>query len=120
MVKREILKYVLLSIVTCGIYFLVVSYKQLTELEAEGATLKIPAWAVVLLLLFVTPAGGALLGYVGDDAINQVREKRGLPRVDNMILWLVIGIFLDIVTGALLQDSMNKLIDGNKDQGAAN
>ena len=112
MKKRSIATYVILSLVTCGIYLIVVNYKQMTELEIEGATLKLPAWAVLLLNLFVTSAGGALFGFACDDAINQIREKRGFKKEDNLVLWIVFGILFPIVTGALVQDAMNKLIDG--------
>lgn len=112
MKKRSIAAYVILSLVTCGIYLIVVNYKQMTELEIEGATLKLPAWAVLLLNLFVTSAGGALFGFACDDAINQIREKRGFKKEDNLVLWIVFGILFPIVTGALVQDAMNKLIDG--------
>ena len=112
MKKRSIATYVILSLVTCGIYLIVVNYKQMTELEIEGANLKLPAWAVLLLNLFVTSAGGALFGFACDDAINQIREKRGFKKEDNLVLWIVFGILFPIVTGALVQDAMNKLIDG--------
>ena len=112
MKKRSIATYVILSLVTCGIYLIVVNYKQMTELEIEGATLKLPAWAVLLLNLFVTSAGGALFGFACDDAINQIREKRGFKKEDNLVLWIVFGILFPIVTGALVQDAVNKLIDG--------
>ena len=112
MKKRSIATYVILSIITCGIYLIVVNYKQMTELEIEGANLKLPAWAVLLLNLFVTAAGGALFGFACDDAINQIREKRGFKKEDNLVLWIVFGILFPIVTGALVQDAVNKLIDG--------
>ena len=112
MKKRSIATYVILSIITCGIYLIVVNYKQMTELEIEGANLKIPAWAVLLLNLFVSAAGGALFGFACDDAINQIREKRGFKKEDNLVLWIIFGILLPIVTGALVQDAVNKLIDG--------
>ena len=112
MKKRSIAAYVILSLVTCGIYLIVVNYKQMTELEIEGATLKLPAWAVLLLNLCVTAAGGALFGFACDDAINQLRDKKGFKKEDNLVLWIVFGILFPIVTGALVQDAMNKLIDG--------
>lgn len=112
MKKRSIASYVIFTILTCGIYLIVVNYKQMTELEIEGASLKIPAWAVLLLNIFVTSAGGALFGFACDDAVNQIRERRGFKREDNLVLWIVFGILFPVVTGALVQDAMNKLIDG--------
>jgi hypothetical protein len=112
MKKRSIAAYVILSLVTCGIYLIVVNYKQMTELEIEGANLKLPAWAVLLLNIFVTPAGGALFGFACDDALNQIREKRGLKKEDNLVLLIIFGILLPVVSGALVQDAVNKIIDG--------
>jgi hypothetical protein len=112
MKKRSIATYVILSIITCDIYRIVVNYKQMTELEIEGANLKLPAWAVLLLNLFVTPAGGALFGFACDDALNQIREKRGLKKEDNLVLLIIFGILLPVVSGALVQDAVNKIIDG--------
>ena len=60
----------------------------------------------------VDGAGGALFGFACDDAINQIREKRGFKKEDNLVLWIVFGILFPLVTGALVQDAMNKLIDG--------
>jgi hypothetical protein len=112
MKKRSIATYVILSIITCDIYRIVVNYKQMTELEIEGANLKLPAWAVLLLNIFVTPAGGALFGFACDDALNQIREKRGLKKEDNLVLLIIFGILLPVVSGALVQDAVNKMIDG--------
>jgi hypothetical protein len=84
----------------------------MTELEIEGANLKLPAWAVLLLNIFVTPAGGALFGFACDDALNQIREKRGLKKEDNLVLLIIFGILLPVVSGALVQDAVNKIIDG--------
>ncbi len=115
MQKRDIATYVILSIITCGIYYLVVTYQQLESLAKEGATPKIPAWAVILchlITLGVVSAGGALLGFTANDSMNQVRANRGLPVTDNMVLWTVLGAFIPVVTGALLQDTINKTLDG--------
>ena len=114
MQKRDIAVYIILSLVTCGIYFIVVSYLQLKEMEDKGITLKVPSWAVLLLNIFVSAAGGALLGYAADDGLNQLREQKGLPKEDNMILWIVLGIFFPVITGALVQNSTNKLVDAGK------
>lgn len=111
MKKRSIVSYILLSIITCGIYFLVVSYQQVNEIESEGAPSKIPAIVILLLNLFVSAAGGALLGYAANDGLNALREKRGMPTEDNLVLWVILGVLFPLITGALIQDSMNKMID---------
>lgn len=114
MQKRSVATVVILSIITCGIYTAVVSYMILNDMEREGAKSKVPAWAVLLLMLlgFTSSVGGALLGYVADDSLNQLREARGQSREDNMVLWLVLGIFFPVITLALIQNSINNTLDG--------
>ncbi len=109
MKNRSVVSIILLSIITFGIYSIVLSYLQLKEMEDEGVEPKIPAVAVVLLMIFVSCAGGALLGYAANENLNQIRARRGLPAQDNMVLWLVIGIFIPMVTEALIADNINKM-----------
>ena len=45
-------------------------------------------------------------------AIAEEIKKRGFKKEDNLVLWIVFGIPFPIVTGVLVQDAMNKLIDG--------
>ncbi len=111
MQKRSVATVVILSIITCGIYTVVVSYMIMNDMEREGAKAKIPAWAILLLLLLTSSVGGALLGYAADDGLNQIREARGQSREDNMVLWLVLGIFFPMITLALIQNSINHMLD---------
>lgn len=114
MKKRSIAGYIVLSIITCGIYHIVVSYLMLADMEKEGITSKIPSWAV-LLLHFVNigvSVGGATLGYAASENLKQIRAARGLPAEDNMVLWLVLGLFFPMITGALIQHSVNQMLDG--------
>ena len=114
MKKRSIVEYVILSIITCGIYHIIVSYMILADMEKNGATPKLPSWAV-LLLHFVNVGvsiGGATLGYAASENLKQIRAARGLPPEDNMILWVVLGLFFPLVTGALVQHSVNQMLEG--------
>jgi amino acid permease len=111
MQKRSIVTMIILSIITCGIYTIVMSYVILNEMEKEGAKPSISPAIVLLLMIFIYPAGGALLGYTGNDALNQVRGQWGLRELDNSVAWLVLGIFFPLITLALIQNSVNQTLD---------
>ena len=117
MQKRSVATVVILSIITCGIYTIVMSYIIINEMEREGAKPAVPSVVVLLLMIFAGSVGGALLGYAGNDALNQVRRQWGLPEQDNLVLWLVLGIFFPLITLALIQNSVNYTLDEKASSG---
>lgn len=119
MQKRSVATVVILSIITCGIYTIVMSYIIINEMEREGAKPAVPSVVVLLLMLLAGSVGGALLGYAGNDALNQVRRQWGLPEQDNLVLWLVLGIFFPLITLALIQNSVNYTLDEKASSGGS-
>ena len=117
MQKRSVATVVILSIITCGIYTIVMSYIIINEMEREGAKPAVPSVVVLLLMIFAGSVGGALLGYAGNDALNQIRRQWGLPEQDNLVLWLVLGIFFPLITLALIQNSVNYTLDEKASSG---
>lgn len=109
MKKRSVAAVVILNIITCGIYGVYWAYVMCRDLQQESGVSKIPPVATTLLLLFVSPAGGALLGYDCNETVNAVKEQRGVPKADNLILWLLLGVFIPVVTMALVQYEVNNL-----------
>lgn len=109
--KRSVASVVVLSIITCGIYSVWWTYVTCRDLQAKSGVSKIPPVVTTLLMLFVSAAGGALLGYDCNESINGLKEKNGLPKQDNMILWLLFGVFIPVVTVALIQNEINQLPD---------
>lgn len=107
--KRSVASVVILNIITCGIYGFWWTYVTLTALQAEGKITSLPPIATVLLLIFVSSAGGALLGYDADANINEIKKERGLNTTDNKILWIVLGVLIPVVTMALVQNEINGL-----------
>ncbi len=111
MQKRSVAAVVILNIITCGIYGAYWGYVMSRDLQKETGVSKIPPVAICLLLVCVSAAGGALLGYDCNETVNALRAKKGLPAVDNMILWLLLGVLIPLVTMALVQHEVNGLLD---------
>ena len=118
--KRSIAAVIIFSIITCGIYMIYWTFVTCDALQREGGKTAIPPILTTLLMLFVTPVGGALLGLDADDNINSIKAQRGLPVIDNKILWVVLGVLIPIVTMALVQYEINLLIDNPQNFQAPN
>ncbi len=106
--KRNLVTLILLSIITCGIYGIIVMYQMIDEMEKQGAAPVLPAIGIVLLSLFVGPVGGALFGYSANQQINKIKENEGRETTDNMILWTVLGVIYPIIALILVQNEINK------------
>lgn len=109
MKKRSVAAVVILSIITCGIYSVYWTYVVCDELQKETGVSKIPPILTTLLMLFVSAAGGALVGYDCNETINTYKAARGVPQKDNSVLWIVLGVLIPIVTVALIQNEINNL-----------
>ena len=110
--KRSIGMFILLSIVTCGIYLLIWYWHTMAELYRAGGksigNLE-PTIQFILLFFYV---GGVFFAINADDNLNAVREQRGLPRQDNKVLYLVLEVLgLGLITCALVQSEMNRLAE---------
>ncbi|MBQ8356947.1 MAG: DUF4234 domain-containing protein [Clostridia bacterium] len=109
--KRSVASVIVFSILTCGIYMLWWTYVTCTALQQQGHKTSIPPVLTVLLMLFVSGVGGALLGIDADDNINAIKAMHGMPLTDNKILWIILGIIIPIVSVALIQSEINNMID---------
>lgn len=109
MKKRSIAAVVILYLITCGIYGVYWTYVVCTDLQKESGVSKIPPVGTTLLMLFVSAVGGALLGWDCNETINVIKERRGLPKTDNSVLWIVLGVLLPVVTVALVQNEINQM-----------
>ncbi len=108
--KRSVVSVVVLTIITCGIYGVWWTYVTLTALQQNGQNKSIPPVLTTILMLFVSVAGGALLGYDADVNVNEIKKARGLPTADNKVLWIVLGALIPVVTIALVQNEINGLV----------
>ena len=111
MKKRSIAAVVVLTIITCGIYGAYWSYVVCEDLQKESGVSRIPPILTLLLFLFFSSAGGALLGLDCNATINEIKTKRGLPTTDNNLLWIILGVFIPVVTIALAQSEINNLVE---------
>ncbi len=115
MKKRSVAAVIILSIITCGIYMIYWTYVTCESLQKESGISKLPPILIMLLMLFVSPAGGALLGWDCNETVNIIKTKKGLPTKDNSVLWIVLGAIIGIVTVGLVQYEVNQLLDAPTD-----
>ena len=112
MKNRSIATLILLTLVTCGIYGLYYTYVSAQELENEiGEQLKFSPVILVVLCLCLGVVGYVLYGMTMNEALNKVREKKGLPAVDNQVIYMVLGFVFPLILLVLVQNEINKLTD---------
>ena len=109
--KRSVVSVVIFSILTFGIYTVWWTHVTCNALQREGHQVAIPPVLTALMMLFYSSIGGVLLAIDADDNINAIKRMRGLPEASNKVLWLVVGIFVPIVTVALVQNEINTVLD---------
>jgi len=108
--ERNIALYVILSIVTCGIWGLVWFFQiggDIGRLRGDGK----PSALIDLVLAIVTCGiWGIILGYTWGDKLNEGLRNAGQPANENLpILTLVLGIFgLQLISFVLWQVELNK------------
>jgi len=111
--KRSLGMYIVLSIITCGlfsIYWFIVATDDLkiAANDYEGST------GGVAYLLTVITCGiyGYFWAYKMGERLDIAKSMRGMPTGSSNILFLILQIFgLMIVNLALIQDSLNKFAD---------
>lgn len=105
--KRDIVKCVILSIVTCGIYGII----WIIKLAKDAVSVKDendPATVETILMLFFPFIGF----YMCEKKFAEGCAAKGIPHTDNSILYLVLGLVgLGIVDYCLMQSDLNKLVD---------
>ena len=107
--NRSIALVIILSLVTCGIYGWYWIYQSLNEMEQEtGKTDGMNSTVVLILAILFPPVGYLLYGISANDQLNAVRAMRGVPEVDNKVLYMVLGFVIPIVLVVLVQNEINK------------
>lgn len=117
--KKNIAVYIILSIVTCGIfgmYWLVVLNNDCNTVanEPNGTS-----GGIVLLLTIVTCGiYGIYWCYKMGQNLDIAYQNRGMAPSNKSIILLVLAIFgLAIVSYAIIQDDVNKIIDIDSNNG---
>lgn len=114
MEKRDLVKMVLLTVITCGIYGLVWMYNignDIAALRGDGQ----PKPLTDLLLSMVTCGVWYLyVSYQWAKLLNEVQAQRGKRVDDNFpLLCLILTVFsVGIVNQALMQHMLNEMADG--------
>lgn len=102
--KRDIVKCIILSIITCGIYAIVWAVK----LAKDGVKIKDvndDGLLEVILAIFIPFLGFYLI----EKKFAEGCVAQGIPHEDNSVLYLIIGLFMPIIDYCLLQNELNKL-----------
>ncbi|MBQ6103637.1 MAG: DUF4234 domain-containing protein [Kiritimatiellae bacterium] len=113
MQKRNIVLYIVLSFVTCGLfgfYWFYVLNEDTNKVSGHPEALN---GALVILLTLVTCGIYALVWmYNMGSRIDEAKAKRGQPGGNSATLYLVLAIFgLAFVSEILLQSELNKLAE---------
>ncbi len=107
--NRNLVKCILLSIVTCGIYGIIWIVKAVGEAVKVKDTSDSAVLEIVLALFL------PFLGFfLAEKKFAEGCQARDIPHSDNSIIYLILGIFgLSIVSLCLMQNELNKIADTN-------
>lgn len=116
MTKRSVGTVILLSIITCGIYFLFWYVDVTNDIEAElGSESDGSCASGGMALLFAIITCGIYYFYwwfKQAKRMEQVGELRSVRISDNSLVYLILSLFgLSIIGVALLQSDINKVAD---------
>ena len=107
--ERNIVVYLLLTLVTCGIfgiYWLVVMLKDIATTSGED----INPWMVILLSIITCGIYGIYFSYQMGKYMVKAGENYNVKIEDNSILYLILTIFgFGIVTYCLVQNDLNTI-----------
>ena len=111
--KRNVAVAILLSILTCGLYSIYWMIKMNNEINTVGDTTQDTSGiAVVLLTLITCGIYGWFWMYKCGEKLDTIATRKGLPPQSRGVICLVLALFgFSIVSYALLQDSLNKVIE---------
>ncbi|MCI8326884.1 MAG: DUF4234 domain-containing protein [Lachnospiraceae bacterium] len=114
--ERSIVLYIVLTIITCGIFGLY-WFVCLTDDTNAAAEVQGTSGGLALLLTLITCGiYGLYWAYKCGEKIDIAHEKRGLPAGNGGILYLLLYIFGGVIAYALIQNELNKLSDNNYKQ----
>ncbi len=112
--ERNIVLAIVLSLVTCGIYGLYWTYKEVEESnEASGETTPTPI-AVILLSLVTCGIYGIYWYYIVGKRMATAGQRHGVVIEEKSILYLILSLVgLSIVNDILIQVDLNKIANSN-------
>lgn len=107
--RRDILMTVVLTFLTCGVYFLIVLYKVGDELDRHRGRNDINAGLDILLLFLTCGFWSYYLMYKYPRALEETLAEEGVTKPDLVLPCLLLAIFgLHIVSLMILQHELNR------------
>ena len=116
MEKRNIAVSIILTIVTCGIYgiYWFIMLTDETNKFTDNPQQETSGGVAFLLTLVTCGIYGIYWAYKQGEKLDNASVKSGMTNGSRGILYLVLSLVgFSIVAYALMQDSINKLIDAN-------
>lgn len=109
--SRNIAVAIILSIVTCGIYFYYWMYCLTEDVNTLSGDTSATSGGMVILLSIVTCGIYAWYWmYKQGERLDTAKTSRGMPSSNSGIIYLLLSIFgLGIISYALMQNEINKL-----------
>jgi TRAP-type C4-dicarboxylate transport system permease small subunit len=107
--KRDLVLYIVLSIITCGIfslYWFVCITDDTNKLLGETDTS-----GIVSLLLTIVTCGiyGFYWAYREGEKIDRAKQRRNIPAGNGGILYVILYFFGGLIAYALIQNELNNL-----------
>ncbi len=117
--RKSIALYIILSIVTCGIFSIYWQYKLAEDVNYVKNDPNATSPALVVLFSIITCGIYYMYWmYKAGETVDAVRVQQGMMPGSKAVLYLVLSIFgLSIIAMALLQNDMNEMADGMNGMG---
>jgi hypothetical protein len=108
--QKNIALYVVLSIVTCGIFGLYWYYTIATDIYNTNNNISTTPIVTLLLNIVTGSIYGVYVYYKWGQALKETCDEKGIPGEDRAVLYLVLSIFgLGIINMALIQSDINQM-----------
>lgn len=109
--KRNIAVCIILALVTCGLYSIYWMICLTDDANQVAGTNDTSGGMVFLFSLLTCGIYGLYWMYKQGEKLDMAKNEHGIPSSNSGILYLILGIFgLGIISYALMQDSINKLV----------
>lgn len=120
---RSGVSFVLLSLFTCGIYFLYLVYQWAAEIAEHERKRDSTPVLMLLLAFFTCGLAGPIIAAVYASRINKVMDDRQMPQSERLsvplVIGLIVGSLIVSIVGQVFASGAERLIDGGNEAAAA-
>ena len=111
--KRDLAMYIILTLVTCGIYGIYWFVVLTDDVKTVSKDEQMPSGGLAFLLTLVTCGiYGIYWAYKMGELMKTAQEKNGVEVKDNAVIYLILQLFgLGIVNYALIQADLNVIAE---------